>query len=706
MPILKFDPAGRAVLTTRLSRRLAEGLLILSLPISLLFLVLFRPAPAFYALQVVPIALVALRFKFGGGILAALAALAGLALLVGLDSDPVRRAITLRELWPILVPYLSVGPVVGWLATREKKHARRLRAVARNLRVVAEIAQATTSSLDLEETLNTVIYETQKLLPYRRAAIVLRTGSKLRVAADSSDDGELSRSTIPFEASATQAAIRKNRPWVGGPEQISAFEDARLIGAGGRYCLVVPLGNAQKGVGALILVIDARDDLDDTALTRLAYVANHLTIAIEHARLFAAEQQHAHQLAAVGAASREIAAVLDLQRTLNLVMAKAAATLPLDAGAIFQFSSEHHAYHVAVSHNLSQKHVEKITFAFEDGVPGWVVQNRASLIIPEARMDPRVHPFIVEEGVCSVLAVPLIARERVVGVLNLYRKSASPPFSAQALQLAELFAAQAAYAIENARLVDELRKAAAELEERVNQRTRQLKETQAQVIRTEKLAVVGRLATSVAHEVNNPLQAITLQLQLMTEEPAAEPLLPRLRVVQDEVGRINGIVRRLLDFQRPQAGVKGLFDLSRLLSDVLDLAGKQLQQAGILVKLNVTPNLPMVDGSGDQLKQVFLNLILNAVEAMPSGGTLEIDLQCVENVIRILFLDTGPGMPPEVLKRLFEPFFSTKPDGTGLGLAISHEIITQHDGQLAAASRPGGGSRFELLLPAAARPAR
>ncbi len=413
------------------------------------------------------------------------------------------------------------------------------------------------------------------------------------------------------------------------------------------------------------------------------------------------EKQRARQLAAIGEASNEIADALDLPRTLRMVMAKAASTLPLDAGALFQYSSERRAYQVAVSHNLSQDHVDTITFGFEDSVPGWVVQNRAPLIISDAESDPRVHPFIVEEGVHSVLAVPLVARKRVVGVLNLYRKRGSRPFGREALRLAEVFAAQAAYAIENARLVEELRKSAFELEERVGRRTRQLKDTQAHVIRTEKLAVAGRLATSVAHEVNNPLQAITLQLQMIAEESADATMLPRLNIVQEEVTRISEIIQRLLDFQRPKRGENQPHDVSVLLAEVLSLAGKQLQRAGVSVNLHSAPSLRPVRGSGDQLKQVFLNLILNAAEAMSSGGDLDIEIQCIGDWVQIDFLDSGPGMSPEVLARLFEPFFSTKPDGTGLGLAISHEIITQHRGRLAAHSKPGEGARFELVLPVA-----
>jgi signal transduction histidine kinase len=309
-----------------------------------------------------------------------------------------------------------------------------------------------------------------------------------------------------------------------------------------------------------------------------------------------------------------------LDRILRLVMDKAVENLPMDAGALFQFDTESQAYRVAVSHNLSSDHVNQVTFGFHEGVPGWVVRHRQALVIPDATADDRVHPYVVEDGVQSVLAIPLIAREQVVGVLNLYHKTNTNAFDDEAVQLAQVFANQTAIAIENARLVDELRQAATELEARVERRTRQLRETQAQIIRAEKLAVVGRLAASVAHEVNNPLQAIALQLELIADEELAEPASGRLATVQVELARIANIVQRLLDFQRPTPGERAPHQVSALLEDVLKLADKQLQQHNVIVVREEGDDVDPVLVVGDQIKQVFLNLVLNTVEAMPDGG--------------------------------------------------------------------------------------
>ncbi|MBL1129394.1 MAG: GAF domain-containing protein [Chloroflexi bacterium] len=409
--------------------------------------------------------------------------------------------------------------------------------------------------------------------------------------------------------------------------------------------------------------------------------------------------EYARAVAAIHATGREIAASLDLDRTLHVVMQKAVETLPMDAGVLFVWDEAAQLYRVAVSHNLPPERVERITFAFNEGVPGWTVQHRQPLMIADARLDARVHPTVVATGVLSVLAVPLICHEKVAGVLTLFSQTSTHAFDESALQLAQVFADQAAVFLENARLVGELRQWTAELERRVAERTRQLEEKQAQIIRAEKLAAVGRLAASVAHEINNPLQAIALHLQLLADESLSPGGQRRLGVVQQEFKRIANIVERLLDLQRPKEGQKQPVDILAALEYVVILAEKQLQRAGVRLVQQLPATLPAVIGVESQLKQVFLNLILNAAEAMAAGGVLTITACREGEHVDLEFADTGPGLSPAVQERLFEPFFTTKADGSGLGLAVSHEIVANHGGMLAVQSVPGEGATFTVRLP-------
>jgi signal transduction histidine kinase len=284
-------------------------------------------------------------------------------------------------------------------------------------------------------------------------------------------------------------------------------------------------------------------------------------------------------------------------------------------------------------------------------------------------------------------------------VLNLFCQTGTHAFDELALQLAQVFADQAAVFLENARLVGELRQWAGELEERIAERTRQLEAQQTQIIRAEKMAAVGRLAASLAHEINNPLQSIALHLQLVAEEKLSSAGQQQLGVVQQEFDRIAGIVGRLLDFQRPEKREAQAVDVVTALEQVLVLADRQLERAGVRLVRHLPPDLSPVWAAENQLKQVFLNLILNAAEAMPGGGTLTISARREAGQLHLAFADTGPGLPSEKAAELFEPFFTTKPSGSGLGLAVSYEIVANHGGLLAAANQPGGGAVFTVTLP-------
>jgi signal transduction histidine kinase len=409
--------------------------------------------------------------------------------------------------------------------------------------------------------------------------------------------------------------------------------------------------------------------------------------------------ERARALAAVHAAGREIASSLDLDRTLRLVMEKAVETLPMDAGAIFIRDEAARVYRVVVSHNLPPDQVDQIKFGFdEEGVPGWAVKHRQPLIVNDARLDERVHPVVRQAGILSVLAMPLISRERPLGALNLFSRQTNA-FDEAALQLSQVFADQAAVFLDNARLMGELRQWAEELERRVAERTRQLQEKQVQIIQAEKAAAVGRLAGSLAHEINNPLQAIALHLQLLSEEKLSDDGRQLLQVAETEFGRIAKIVAQLLDLQRPQTVEKKPTAVDQILADAFALTGKQLAHAAVALKTQIVADLPPVSAVGDQLKQVFLNLILNGVEAMPHGGRLTVRAYAEADAVCVSFQDSGAGIPPESLERLFEPFFTTKRGGSGLGLAVTQEIVINHGGRITAQNGLSGGAIFTVMLP-------
>jgi PAS domain S-box-containing protein len=229
------------------------------------------------------------------------------------------------------------------------------------------------------------------------------------------------------------------------------------------------------------------------------------------------------------------------------------------------------------------------------------------------------------------------------------------------------------------------------------------KQAQAALIEAEKLAMAGKLAASLAHEISNPLQTVIGCLGLAEETLAAGGDVSRyLHVAHEELRRTADIVAQLRDLHRPSRPEdKEPTDVNDLLEQVLDLSRKQCESQGIEVSRAMAdvPVLPLV---ADQIKQVFLNLLLNAMEAMPQGGRLEVSTAYTSQPagVRIAFTDSGEGIVAHVLPHVFEPFYSTRPEGLGLGLFISHNIVKQHGGQIEVDSQVGEGTTFTLWLPA------
>ena len=299
----------------------------------------------------------------------------------------------------------------------------------------------------------------------------------------------------------------------------------------------------------------------------------------------------------------------------------------------------------------------------------------------------------------SAVAAPLKHHGRLSGILIVTHEQPSH-FNENELRLLRSVGEQAALAVRNAQLYATLQSYAQNLESMVEARTAELRAAQTQLVRTEKLAALGRLAAGIAHEVNNPLQPILNCLEVAIEdiENSQQVDAEILRVAESEVQRIKSIVSRLLDFARPSANDRTRVDLGDLIREVLVLANKQLERMGITVDLALNP-VPFFIGNPTQLKQVLLNLILNAMEAMPDGGQLSVELYLENEGIVLTVMDSGMGMDQQTVEQIFEPFYSTKEDGTGLGLSVSYGIIQGHGGDIRVESYPGSGSRFTVWLP-------
>jgi two-component system NtrC family sensor kinase len=259
------------------------------------------------------------------------------------------------------------------------------------------------------------------------------------------------------------------------------------------------------------------------------------------------------------------------------------------------------------------------------------------------------------------------------------------------------------------RLEDELAGVMDGLEREVEARTADLRAAHETLLRAEKLSSLGKLSASIAHEINNPLAGILTFAKLVsrtlaegTPDDAKRASLQRnLALVERETQRCSAIVRNLLDFTRERPMKPGPLDPRRAVDEALSLVENQAQTQGITVERDLGP-VPDVLADFGQLRQAFLNVALNACEAMGSSGRLRVVTRALDGAVEIAFADTGPGIPPERLASIFDPFFTTKEKGTGLGLSVVYGIVERHGGTIDVRSDPGEGTTFTFRLPVAA----
>lgn len=306
------------------------------------------------------------------------------------------------------------------------------------------------------------------------------------------------------------------------------------------------------------------------------------------------------------------------------------------------------------------------------------------------------------ELVTGAVAIPLVVHEQVIGVMVLLREAGTGPFAMDARPALEGLANLVATAIleeQNQQQASTLSHQLAQLEEQQRTMAERLNYAEAGMLQAARLAAVGQLAASIAHEINNPLYAARNALFLHEEDlPAELRASPYLVMTSEQLTRIAGIIERMRDFYRPTRGTLGRVDLNQLLEETLALAGLNLRQGAI--RMIFTPaELPPMLGNIDQLRQVFLNLVLNAIDAMPESGTLTVRTSAGPTVALVEVEDTGIGIPEDVRSHLFEPFWTNKANGTGLGLSISAHIVTQHGGQIEVESTVGKGTIFRVVLP-------
>jgi signal transduction histidine kinase/CheY-like chemotaxis protein len=399
-------------------------------------------------------------------------------------------------------------------------------------------------------------------------------------------------------------------------------------------------------------------------------------------------QRRSKELEALLNASEKLNQYLELSELPDLILELVLNLLPGDFAAIQRVDE----YGEMTDYRVIDASINGAGQQFlNDRLAARILSAKRPLLWPgDAPVMPDFH---------SGLAITLQHGGYIVGVLMLGNNRAI--YEENHRRLFEGIARQASLALRNAQLYEIQANYALHLEEMVAERTSELESAQKLLIRSEKLASIGHLAASIAHEINNPLMPIRNLLDEIVDDLEQNHVNfdhRAIQIIQESLERIRGIVSRLLEFAHDTGPDMKMLDVSSLLEGIITLNRKFFQHAEITVEADLPP-MPPVYGSKDQLEQVFMNLALNAQAAMEGGGKLKMSARTESDQVVVEFTDNGCGIPSDSIDKIFDPFYSTKPHGTGLGLFVSHGIIQGHHGTIEVRSAVERGTTFTIRLP-------
>jgi len=383
--------------------------------------------------------------------------------------------------------------------------------------------------------------------------------------------------------------------------------------------------------------------------------------------------------------SKSIHSCTRLEECLDLAVRKTAEALHAKGSILRILNLKTGELELNAAYGLSDRYLSKGHVSSKRVIQEICEENRA-IIIDNVQTDPRVqYPTSAkEEGIHMMVDLPLFIGQNVVGVLRIFFDRRRE-FSQEDLNFAIAIAEQCALAIDKARLIE-----------------KQKTQYDHLAIQTDKLSSLGRMAAGIAHEINNPLAGILLySSNLIKKVPETGPLKKGLEVIIHETIRCRGIIQDLLEFSREREPAKALGDLNGVINKALSILANEFSLHRITVEKHLSEDLPNLLIDANQMEQVFLNFFLNAAEAIQGQGTISVrtfkDQDSKGVVVEIE--DSGMGIPPEHMNRIFEPFFSTKTKGTGLGLSVNYGIIQKHGGRIEASSQPGRGTTMTIRLP-------
>ena len=387
--------------------------------------------------------------------------------------------------------------------------------------------------------------------------------------------------------------------------------------------------------------------------------------------------------------SKKIVEVLDLDNLLDHIVEIIVKTMDVEKVSVFVLDNDENKFKLRASYGLNGEK-DRLLFQKQDFFFRWLEEKNNVVIREEIEeiiyFDQRIALIdsrMKEMG--SEICLPLVHENHLIGIINLSYKKSGHLFSYKDIELLKALSNQASGALENARLYEMLKKS------KIHMR------------RVDRLASLGTLTAGLAHEIRNPLVSIKTFLQLLPERFDDEEFRTYfLNLTVDEVERISSLLTELLDFARPSEPNFQMADINAIMEKVVLLADKEISKKNLVVNKQYNIDLPKVVVDSSQMKQVFLNILLNAVQASSERSEIFIEtrfLDMGDKFVQVIVRDKGEGISEKDIENIFTPFFTTKAGGSGLGLSISHQIVQEHKGIINVKSNLGEGSTFIINLP-------